>query len=74
VTRAFDHERRLSSLRVNTLPPVSHQYDHDSYLVAVGDLTLGRDAESGLLTGTTLGVVAPAGATLTPADAYGPEG
>ena len=57
VHRTFDNDFRLTSLTVNGADPVALSYDADSLLIQAGALTLNRNAQNGLLTGTTLGVV-----------------
>ncbi|MBL8253480.1 MAG: RHS repeat protein, partial [Candidatus Competibacter sp.] len=54
---AYDNDFRLTSVSVNGANPVAYQYDPDSLLTRAGDLTLSRDAQNGLLTGTVLGSV-----------------
>jgi len=50
----------VSSLSVNGGSPITLQYDADSLLTQAGDLTLSRDAQNGLLTGSILGSVTDA--------------
>ncbi len=57
VSRAYDHDFRLTSQRVNGANEVTFQYDADSLLMQAGAMTLARDGSNGLLTGTTLGQV-----------------
>lgn len=47
-------EIRMSELRVNGVNPIALQYDNDSLLTKAGDLSLSRNAQNGLLTGSTL--------------------
>ncbi|CDI04394.1 exported hypothetical protein [Candidatus Competibacter denitrificans Run_A_D11] len=54
---AYDNDFRLTSISVNGTNPIAYQYDPDSLLTQAGDLTLNRNAQNGLLTGTTLGSV-----------------
>src|SRR5262249_28339393 len=49
--------RRTASLSVNGGSPIPFGYDADGLLTRAGDLTLTRDPQNGLLTGTTLGSV-----------------
>ena len=56
VTRSYDDGLRVASLAVNG-DAIAYAYDDDGYLVAAGDLTLTRAADSGLVTGATLGGV-----------------
>ena len=51
----YDNDFRVNMLHVNGANPVSLQSDADSLLTKVGDLTLNRSAQNGLLTGTALG-------------------
>jgi RHS repeat-associated protein len=54
----YDNDFRVTSVTVNGANPVAYAYDPDSLLVQVGGLTLSRDAQNGLLAGSTLGAVA----------------
>lgn len=56
VTRSYDNDFQLTSLSVNG-DSIAYTYDDDGLLTGAGDLTLSRDAQNGLLTGTTLGSV-----------------
>jgi hypothetical protein len=47
----------VKSSNVNELADISYQYNFDALPTQVGDLTLTRDADNGLLKGTTLGKV-----------------
>ena len=55
VSRAYDNDFRIASLAVNGVNTVTHQYDADGLLIRAGDLTLTRNAQNGLLTGSMLG-------------------
>ena len=57
VNRTYDNDFRLTSISLNGADPVSYGYDADSLLTQAGSLTLSRNAQNGLLTGTTLGSV-----------------
>lgn len=57
IRRTFSPVGRLASLAVNQGAPIPHVYDADGLLTQVGDLHLTRDARSGRITATTLGVV-----------------
>src|SRR5262249_6783554 len=57
VSRTFDTFFRLSSESIDGANTVTFQYDNDGLLTAAGALTLSRNAQNGLLTGTTLGGV-----------------
>jgi RHS repeat-associated protein len=54
ITRAYTNDFNLSSLSVNGTS-IPFAYDNDGLLIQAGSLTLSRDAQHGLLTGTTLG-------------------
>ena len=54
VTRTYDDSLRVESLQVNGETPVQYVYDDDDLLVQAGNLTLVRDPDNGLLTGTTI--------------------
>lgn len=54
---AYDNDLRVTSVTVNA-DPVAYAYDPDSLLIQAGGLTLSRDAQNSLLTGSTLGAVA----------------
>ncbi len=58
VTRTYDDDFRVSTTSVNGTQSVSFQYDPDSLLTQAGTLTLTRDAQTGLVSGTSLGQVA----------------
>ena len=60
VSRTYDSDFRVSSLSVNGGNPIALQYDADSLLTKAGDLTLSRNAQNGLLTGSTLGSITDA--------------
>ncbi|WP_295433562.1 PKD domain-containing protein [uncultured Thiodictyon sp.] len=51
---AYDNDLRVSSINVNGANPIAYQYDPDSLLTQAGALTLTRNAQHGLLTGSTL--------------------
>ncbi len=55
VSRTYDNRFRIASQRVNGGNPISFSYDHDGLLASAGGLTLTRHAQSGLITGATLG-------------------
>jgi RHS repeat-associated protein len=55
VGKAYDNDFRVSNLSVNGADAVAYGYDADSLLTQAGSLTLNRDAQNGLLTGTELG-------------------
>ena len=53
----YDTDFRVTSLTVNGANPIAYQYDPDSLLIQAGALSLTRNAQNGLLTGTALGDV-----------------
>jgi RHS repeat-associated protein len=53
----YDNDFRVNQVSVNGANPISYQYDADSLLIQAGDLAFTRNADNGLLTGTTLGSV-----------------
>ncbi len=54
VTRTYDTDFRVTSESINGGNTISFQYDADSLLTQAGSLTLTRDPQHGLLTGTSL--------------------
>ncbi|MCF6211896.1 MAG: RHS repeat protein [Gammaproteobacteria bacterium] len=54
ITRSYDNDFQLTGLSVGN-DTIAYSYDDDGLLTAAGDLILSRDAQHGLLTGTTLG-------------------
>lgn len=56
VSRAYDNNFRVTTLGLNG-NDVPMSYDNDSLLKQVGDLTLTRDAQNGLLKQTALGAI-----------------
>jgi len=59
VSRTYNNDFRITSLVVNG-NPVTFGYDDDGLLTQAGTLSLTRDLQHGLLTGTTLGIVTTA--------------
>jgi RHS repeat-associated protein len=55
VARMYDNDFRVTQRSVNGANPVIFTYDNDSLLTNAGDLTVTRDPNNGLITGTTLG-------------------
>ena len=55
VSRTYDNDFWISSLSVNGSNPINLQYDNDGLMVKAGNLTIARDAQSGLIKETTLG-------------------
>jgi len=60
VSRPYDNSLRIWSRSVNGGNPINLQYDNDNFLIQAGDLILDRDAQTGLITGSTLGKVTTA--------------
>jgi RHS repeat-associated protein len=54
---AYDNDFRVQSITVNGGNALAYGYDADSLLSSAGALSLTRDAQNGLLTGTALGMV-----------------
>lgn len=57
VNYGYNADFRMKSHNVNKLKPIAYDYDADALMIKAGDLTLNRDADNGLLKGTTLGKV-----------------
>ncbi len=57
ITWTHDNSYRTTARTVNGANGIAFGYDADDLTTAVGSLTLGRNAQNGLLTGTTLGSV-----------------
>jgi RHS repeat-associated protein len=57
VSFGYDSQLRLSSQVINGGHAVAYQYDRDGLLTAAGALQAVRDASTGFLKGTTLGVL-----------------
>jgi RHS repeat-associated protein len=54
---AYDNDGRAKEISLNRANPIAYGYDADSLLTQAGALSLTRDAQNGLLTGSTLGSV-----------------
>lgn len=57
VTRSYNNDFKLSGLGING-NDIIYTYDGDGLLIQAGDLKLTRNADNGLLTGSTLGATA----------------
>ncbi len=57
VTWTYDNNYRKTTQSVNGGNTITFGYDNDDLLTSAGAMTLTRDAQNGLLTGTTLGTV-----------------
>ncbi len=57
LSRTFDNNFRVTGLSVDGQSPTAYAYDADGLLTGAGGLTLTRDPQTGLLTGSTLGGV-----------------
>ncbi len=53
----YDNDLLVAEVTVNGADPVGYQWDTDALLVQAGELALNRDAQNGLITGTSLGSV-----------------
>jgi len=56
VSRNYDNNFRITSQSVNGANTITFGYDTDSLLTSAGSETITRNAQNGLITGTTLGV------------------
>jgi hypothetical protein len=65
VERIYDNHLRVAAQTVNSEDVISFGYDADGFMTGAGALAMSRDAQNGLLEGTTLGEVS---------DAYGRNG
>ncbi|HUU04164.1 MAG TPA: RHS repeat-associated core domain-containing protein [Myxococcota bacterium] len=54
ITRDYDDDLRLVKLWVEGVSSIYYSYDGDGLLTGAGNMTIERDAESGLVTGTNL--------------------
>jgi RHS repeat-associated protein len=54
VQRTYDADFRVNGVAVNGGNPLTIAYDLDGYVVSAGDMTLTRDAATGLVSGTSL--------------------
>ena len=57
VSRAYDNDFRTTHVLVNGGNAIGYTYDTDGLLTGAGELTIARNAQNGLITGTTLGGV-----------------
>ncbi|QSA95834.1 PKD domain-containing protein [Methylococcus sp. EFPC2] len=57
VEYSYDNDLRLASVGLNGGDVINYQYDGDGLLTKAGALSLSRNAQNGLLTGTALGTV-----------------
>ena len=57
VSRNYDNNFRITSQSVNGANTISFVYDNDSLLTSAGAETITRNAQNGLITGSTLGAV-----------------
>jgi RHS repeat-associated protein len=60
VSRTFDNNFRVTSQSINGGNTINFTYDNDSLLTGAGSLSLTRNAQNGLISGTTLGNVTDA--------------
>jgi len=54
VSRTYNNDFQITGISVGA-DTIAHTYDNDGLLIGTGALTLMRDVQNGLLTGTTLG-------------------
>ncbi|KAA3656246.1 MAG: hypothetical protein DWQ04_31670, partial [Chloroflexi bacterium] len=54
---SYDNDLRIAAQTVNGGNQIAYQYDADSLLIGAGNLSLSRNAQNGLLTGSGLGSV-----------------
>ena len=54
VQRAYNQDFRLAAITVNSGDPVNIGYDDDGYITAAGDMTVVRDAATGLMAAMAL--------------------
>jgi len=57
ITQTFDNFFRLNSRSVNADPAVNFSYDNDSLILTAGDLSITRNAVTGLIESTSIGNV-----------------
>jgi len=55
ISRTYDNDFNLSSQTINGTETINYNYDNDGLLTGSNGLTIQRDAQTGLITGTTLG-------------------
>jgi RHS repeat-associated protein len=55
VSQTFNNDLRIASQSINDANTVNFSYDDDNLLTGAGGLSLTRNAQNGLLSGTTLG-------------------
>jgi RHS repeat-associated protein len=53
----YNNDMRASSISVNNANPIAYEYNPDGLLIQAGTLTIGRNLQTGLLTGSTLGTI-----------------
>jgi RHS repeat-associated protein len=57
VSRTYDDDFRVESISVNGAGPITYTYDADGLVIGAGALSITRNPQSGLVTGTTVGNV-----------------
>ena len=57
MSRIYDNNFRIASQSVNGASMIGFSYDNDSLLTNADPLTINRNTQNGLITGTTLGSV-----------------
>jgi YD repeat-containing protein len=57
VSQTYNNNFRVASDSINSSSIINFQYDNDGLLTNAGNLTINRNSQNGLITGTTLGNV-----------------
>jgi RHS repeat-associated protein len=57
VSYTYDNELDITSRRVNARAPIAFSYDADKLLTGVGDLTIARNPQNGLIIGAAIGSI-----------------
>ena len=57
VSRSYDNNFKIASISINGGNTVAFTRDNDNLLIKAGDLSLTRNSQNGLITGTTIGNV-----------------
>lgn len=55
VSRAYNNDFQISSIGINDANTIDFKFDKDGSLTQAGELTLNRNTQNGLVTGSTLG-------------------
>lgn len=57
ISLAYNQDLQLSKQSINGMHDIEYQYDHDGFDIAVGDLQIKRERESGFIAESSIGVV-----------------